>query len=137
MNRNQEYPLLRAFGMLNNRNIFLLQNQPFHVLKRYPSLLLECVVFVVVPNNVHISIYHIGYTTSIDPVPRAATADNSQKKGAPHYIFNVVTSSRFAAPVELRTLIAANRDDFFLADYLCENAPRGHHWQIDFSIRFD
>ena len=67
----------------------------------------------------------------------APTTDNrSQNKDAPHCIFNVLarlglptsprssTSSRFAAPVELRAFTAANRDDFFLVDVMRNAPPR-------------
>ncbi len=101
--------------MLNNRNVFLLQNQRLHFLKRYPSLLLESVVFLFIPNNVHAPVFHIGYTTSTDLAPRAATADNSRKKDTPHCIFNVEALFRktFCASLA-KTLLNRSRFEFLL-----------------------
>ncbi len=63
---------------------------------------------------------------------RRATALNNRKNDAHHGTYIGFASSRFAAPIELRTFIASKRDDFFAVDVM-RNAPPSLNEMIEIS----
>src|SRR5436309_3017231 len=82
MDRDEKYPLIWTLLMLDYPDIPLLHNQFSKLLKRDSPLLFKLRVFLLIPDNVHDSIYDILYTMSNFQSSSTATAHNMQKYGA-------------------------------------------------------